>query len=327
MVSPMTDIRTFASPDEIRALPNFIENNPLTKASYKGLAGDYHFGEDVACCFQKENGNLCRHLHRRGWLIELLDGSVTLLGHDCASAQFDLDSKLIADRSRYNNEKRRRDRLASISHLVAQKSARLEQLSQLRTDLEALKARTAAFASDFGPITKRQLIALARSGKPDILVKGVKLRPYVDEDGKQKHERSVIQTTLGTLNGLDLLRPESFYKLFEAMRDVAQAHEEAEMLGEKPKGYEVDRLASRLGEFDRILREGERLLALEAPLRNNNLRLLWYLVQDSAELDTIMVKLMNEAGQDGGRKKARAWFAEANQALAKELGVDRIERY
>lgn len=323
----MTDIRTFASPDEIRALPNFVEKKPLTKTTYKGLAGDYHFGEDVACCLQKDNGNLCLHLHRRGWLIELVDGSVTFLGHDCASAQFDLDSKLIADRSRYSNEKRRRERLASISHLVAQKSVRLDHLSQLRTELEALRTRINAFASGFGPVTRRQLLVLARSGKPDVLIKGVKLRPYVDEDGRQRHERSVIQTTLGTLNGLDLLRPDSFYGLFEAMKDVVSAHDDAERLGEKPKASEVDRLAGRLGEFDRILREGERLLALEASLLNNDLRLLCYLAQDPAELDTLMVKLMNDAGQVGGRKKARAWFAETDRALATALGVDKIERY
>ena len=327
MTTSMADIRTFASPWKIRALPSFVENNPLTKATYKGLVGDYHFGEDVACCFQKDNGNLCLHLHRRGWLIELLDGTVTLLGNDCASTQFDLDSRLIADRNRYNNEKRRQERLASICHLVAQKAIRLDQLSHLRTRLESLKARTNAFASEFGPTTRRQLIALARSGKPDVLIKGVRLRPYEDELGKQKHERSVIQTKLGTLNGLDLVRPDSFYRLFEAMEDVARAHGEAEMLGEKPRAAEVDRLAGRLGDFDRILREGERLLALEASLLDNDLLLLCYLVHDPTELDAIMVKLMNDTGQAGGRKKARAWFAEKNQALATALGIDKIERY
>ncbi|ASC67584.1 hypothetical protein B9P52_26415 [Achromobacter denitrificans] len=323
----MMDIQTFANPAEVRALPNFVENNPLTKVSYKGLAGDYHFSEDVACCFQKDNGNLCLQLHRRGWLIELLDGTVTLLGNDCASMQFDLDSKLIADRSRYNNEKRRKERLASINHLIAQKSARLEELGRLRTSLESLKARANVFASEFGPITRRELIALARSDKPDVRIKGIKLRPYVDEQGVQRHERSVIQVTLGTLNGLDLVRPDSFYKLFEAMDDVARAHVEAELLGEKPKGGEVDRLTGRLGEFDRILREGKRLLALEASLFDNELLLLCYLVQEPAERDAIMVKLMNDAGLAGGRKKARAWFFEKAQALAAALGVDKIERY
>jgi len=323
----MVDIRTFTSPEEIRALPTFVESNPLTKATYKGLAGDYHFSEDVACCLKKDNGNLCLHLHRRGWLIELLDGTVTLLGNRCASTQFGLDSKLIADQSRYNNEKRRRERLASISHLMAQKSARLDQLSQLRTTLESLQARIKIFAAEFGPITKRQLIALARSGKPEVLIKGVKFRPYVDEQGRQKHERSVIQTTLGTLNGLDLLRPDSFYKLLGAIEDVVRAHSEAELLGERPKSPEVDQLAGRLGDFDRIVREGERLVALEAPLLNNNFLLLCYLVSDPSELDALMMKLMNDTGQVGGRKKARAWFAEKKQELAAVLGVDKIECY
>lgn len=111
------------------------------------------------------------------------------------------------------------------------------------------------------------------------------------------------------------------------MNDVARAHDEAEMLGENPKGSEVDMLASRLGEFDRILGEGERLFALEAPLFDNDLLLLCYLIQDPSEFDTFTVKLMNESGQVGGRKKARAWLDEKNQAIATALGVDKIERY
>lgn len=46
-LTPMV-IRTFSSPEEIRLqLTNFIENNPISKASYKKLIGDYNFGEEV----------------------------------------------------------------------------------------------------------------------------------------------------------------------------------------------------------------------------------------------------------------------------------------
>jgi len=322
----MMDIRTFSSPDEIRELPNFVENNPLTKVTYKGLAGDYHFGEDVECCFQKENGNLCLHSHRRGWLIELLDGTVTLLGKNCASAQFSLESKLIGDRKLYNNEKRRKQSLAALKELVAQKPIRLEQLGQMRSQLESLKSRTNALISDFGENTRRQLITLGRSGKPDVLVKGVKLRPYVDDNGKQKQERSVIQVKLGSFNGLALIQPESFYQLFQSMRDVSTAYDEAETIEDSSKASEVDRLVNKLGDVERILREGEQLLALESSFTNNNFELLYYVVQDHRELEAIMVKLMNDAGQVGGRKKSRGWFADKHQQLLEQLGVDKIER-
>src|SRR5690606_6903588 len=88
----------------------------------------------------------------------------------------------------------------------------------------------------------------------------------------------------------------------------------------------LGRLAARLGEFDRILREGERLFALEAPLLSNDLMLLCYVDQDPDELDAIKVKLMTDTGQAGGKKKARAWFSEKDQELAAALGVDKIEK-
>lgn len=183
MSTSTVSIQTFVSFEELRKVPGFVENNPLTKATYRGIVGDYHLNEDVSCCFQKENGNLCLHLHKHGWLVELINGTVTLLGSDCASMQFDLDSKLIADRDRYKNEQRRKDRLAAIVELIDQKVIRLEQLSGLRTRLESLKDRVTAFGSKFGPTTRRQLVALARSEKPDVLVKAVKLRPYLDDQG------------------------------------------------------------------------------------------------------------------------------------------------
>lgn len=111
------------------------------------------------------------------------------------------------------------------------------------------------------------------------------------------------------------------------MKDVIHAYDEAQKLGEKPKASEIDKLSSRLREFERISRESERLFALEAPLLENNLLLLCYLVDDLAEREAIAVMVMNEAGQAGGRKKARAWLSEKNQELAARLGVDKIEIY
>lgn len=70
--------------------------------------------------------------------------------------------------------------------------------------------------------------------------------------------------------------------------------------------------------------EGKRLLALEASLFDNDLLLLCYLVQEPAERDAIMVKLMNDAGLAGGRKKARAWFFEKAQAPRRRLAWIRL---
>ncbi len=148
MDTSLIEIRTFSGPEEIRELPNFIEENPITKTSYKWLIGDYHFGEEVCCCVQKDNGNLCREGHKRGWVAELLDGSATIIGNHCAQEKFGADSRLIKDQSQYVNEKRRRERLAGILVQIEDKAQRLERLNQLRTSLKSLEKRIQTFTGE-----------------------------------------------------------------------------------------------------------------------------------------------------------------------------------
>ena len=72
---PYIDIRTFTNFDEIRDVEGFLENHPISLTNYAKIVGDYHFEEDIRCCFQKENGNLCGKEHKRGWVARLKDGT------------------------------------------------------------------------------------------------------------------------------------------------------------------------------------------------------------------------------------------------------------
>lgn len=326
MMDPsLIEIRTFSNPDEIRELPNFIENNPINKANYKRLIGDYNYDEEVSCCFEKENGNLCSEPHKRGWVAELLDGSVTIIGNHCAQEQFGADSRLITDKSRYVNEKRRRERLAAILVQIRDKTHCLEQLGQLHSRLKGLEERIRAFTDGLSPTILRRLQDMARSGQSVVTFTAIKFREYVDRDGLSKRERSAFEQSLGTLDGLPVVLRSSFYTIYDAMKDVRDAYEQAQQLGPKPKNAEVDSLANRLNEYDRIVRDGNRLLDLERVFFGNNFLPLCFLETDKTARYKAARVAMRRSGTAGSKEEAKTWLMEQEKAIKKQLGIDAIE--
>lgn len=325
MDASLIEIRTFQSLEEIRELPNFLEDNPITIAGYKRLIGDYNFEEEVCCCFEKDNGNLCGESHKRGWVAELVDGSASIIGNHCAQEKFGADSRLIADRTRYINEKHRRDRLAAILSQIADAAQRLGRLSELRDDLKSLEGRVKAFTEELSPSILRRMTDMARTGQTLVGFTAVRLREYHDEDGKLKHERSTFQQSLGTLNALELIRSPTFFTLYDAIKDVARAHEEAEQIGPKPKSSAVDALANRLNDYDRILKDGGRLLDLEQIFFANNFLLLCFLEADKGERFKAARIAMRRAGISGNKDEAKGWLADQEKAIKRQFGIDVIE--
>ena len=325
MDTPLMEIQTFSSPEEIWLLPNFVENNPINQINYKRLIGDYHFGEEVRCCYEKETGSLCKEPHKRGWVAMLLDGSATIIGNHCAEIRFGADSRLIADQSKYNNEKRRRERLSAILLQLSEKAMRLEQLDLLCGQLKELTERVKSFTQEIGPLTLRRLHDMGRTGQSVVTITAVRFRDYVDDEGQTKRERSHFSQTLGSLHGLDLLRSSLFATVYVVIEDIKQAYEEAERLGEKTKSATVDALASRLNEYDRIVKEGNRLLRLEQSFLSNRFLLLCFVQADKAERYKCAGFAMRLSGANGGKEKAKAWLAEQEKAIKQQLGVDAIE--
>jgi len=150
-LTPLFDIRTFGSLQEIRALDNFAENEPLPIAQYEKLIGDYVLPEKVYCCMEKDNGQLCQRAHNRGWVAQLKNGKITIVGNHCAKVKFGADSRLVSDTSKYENEKNRLAKLSALNEMLAEKSTRLEKLRVLRDQILALESRSKAF-TDLAPV-------------------------------------------------------------------------------------------------------------------------------------------------------------------------------
>ena len=53
--------------------------------------------EKVFCCVEKAKGQLYKHEHGKGWVAKKTDGTLTIMGNDCANDKFGADSKIFQD--------------------------------------------------------------------------------------------------------------------------------------------------------------------------------------------------------------------------------------
>jgi hypothetical protein len=326
----LIDIRTFKSYEEIRDdVDGFIKNHPLSKLAYAKIIGDYNFEDEVNCCFQKENGKLCGEEHKRGWVARLQDGTATIIGNHCAENNFGADSRLISDRSRYINEKSRRERLASLMQLIEEKDTRIARLTALRHEVKALESRIRVVADPLGALIQRRLKDMIRTGRGDVAVTAVKNRAYVDNDGRRKTERSTFVQILGTLAGVDLVAVGTFEAFYESINEIVCAYHRAQELTQDAdlvkRSREVESIAGKLQAFDRVAQEATRLLDLEAPFFANNFLLLCFLTDNRDERIKAAKVALRRSRKSEHISRVEEWLSEQQNAIVTQLKVDAIE--
>jgi hypothetical protein len=314
----------FESIEQIKGIDGFREDNPLTLESYHSLVGYYTFKERVHCCVEKANGHLCKHEHGNGWLVRKTDGSLTLMGRDCANDKFGADSTVFKDIHHAENTLRREIRLSKIAGHLAHRAEREAKLKALSGELDQLSIRIADFLETVGTKTARRLLDMARRRNGDVFVTGVKHRESI-ERGQTTRERSTVNHRLGSLTGLDVLQRESYTLLYIAISNIRSAFSAAAELGEKPSKGVIDDLAGKLDHFDHTVRQVEALLQLETQFMNNSMLLLCFLVDDRAERPKCARLAMRQNGVLGGKDHAKKWLADQETFLTNKLKMDKVE--
>lgn len=97
-------VRRFLTISEIECTAQFVPGNPVAKESYRRLVGWYDFDvEELKCCVATASGGLCAHIHRKGWVVELTNSTLSIIGHICAGDKFGVDSQVVQDIGRAQN--------------------------------------------------------------------------------------------------------------------------------------------------------------------------------------------------------------------------------
>jgi hypothetical protein len=320
----LIEVRTFATMQEIESLLGFKEDNPINKDNYERIFGDYWFPDEVTCCREKTNGQLCGEGHKWGFVAKLKDGSITIIGNYCARDKFGADAKIKADRSKYLNEKRRRERLAQLEDLLADKEKVLKKLVLLKEELEKIQDRVNNFSDSLGGRTLRRLQDIARTGSTTVFVDVITYREYLDEDGEKQIERRVAPARVGTLNGVSIFNEYSFQSIKSTMRAVKMAYEEAGSISGDIKTSQLESLTSSMADFDRVDSEAKKIQQEETSFFANDLGLLCFLVDDKSERYKTAQLVLEHSGESVGKDKAKNWLIEKEKEMKNVLKADKI---
>jgi len=312
----------FAVFEEIADLPGFLPDNPLTQENYKEIVGWYRLPEKRCCCVQRASGTLCATPHNHGWVARLRDGSITILGGDCAKEKFGADSTVFRDIGLAQNIRKAKEREDRVAQLVAEGVRYEAQLQDWITQLKTSRRGIDDFLCGIGEKFRSRIERMARTGKPDVVVEGEIVRHY-EERGRSKREIRVIKHRLGALAGLSAVSRPQFVTLVAEMAQIKAAFSELRE-GTKTGRKEKAELSARIEQCEPILTRGRLLNEAATRFLANSALLYCFLTDDRSERARLARIAMKEAGFDGNKDQAKGWLADRENQIRTQMRADRI---
>lgn len=316
------ELFNFESFEQIASLPEYRPNNPLTQENYHQILGWYHFAEKQCCCVQRASGTLCGTPHNHGWVAKLKDGTVTILGADCANDKFGADSTVFKDISLAMNARREKERADKVRSLVEQSTHFENELRAAIARVRQARMQLDEFLRSVGHEFRQRIVNMAKTGNTSVVIEGVKVR-YDQKSGKNTPETNVIKHTLGVLDGLSAVDYQQFLRLTVEMEHIKAAFVEARTTTQLNRAIKA-KLAYHIEQCEPALIQAEQLVGVVTRFFRNSAWLYCFLTDDRSERARLAKIAMNEAGVEGSRDQAKGWLSQREHELCEELGVDRI---
>lgn len=314
------DFRTLNSIEQVRSMPGYRADNPVQQHNYKTLAVDYQFKAQERCCYLRDDGSLCRQLHNHGYVVQLADNSITIIGNDCANRYFDAESQFTKDRALFANQKRRQESLLRLKELLADKKDRMEVLRNLDQQVRRLQTQMTAFESAIGTQCMNRLRTMAKNSRREVTAAGIRIRPYV-EDGVQRQEHTEITVTIGALQGISIIRPGAMSAISERVRAIVRAFHKAEQTVDHATPRDLENLVTSLSDFASLTNNCAELQEAAQAFWSNDLSVLSFLIDDPAT----RIKIIQHALNGTNANHAKRWLTRKEQELKATYRVDKIE--
>lgn len=319
------DIRAFESMQEVGGLKKFKENNPVNIENYKGIIGDYNFRDEVKCCREKSNGNLCAHEHKYGFVVRLKDNSVSIIGNVCAKKHFDASTKFRKDIKKYENEKRRLSKLERLKELLAKKKENIALIDSLRDKIKILRERNTIFLNSLGIRTAKKLQDNAQSKKTSVEVDVVKYKAYEDEYGEEYRDKQVTPARIGVLKGLSVFTDYVFRAIYHDMNEIIASYDEADNVSHDMKLSKLEKLTSAIAKIDKVKIDVLKIEQETSAFFDNDLTLLCYLTDDKSDRFKTARAVLELNGEKVGKEKAKSWLVGIDSKMKEALKADKIE--
>ena len=325
MTGAMKIYKHYKSYDEIKGDPRFTPDNLIDLTNYKELDGYYGFedGKDIKCCVRKPNGNACDHLHRSGWVPVLTDGSITVIGGDCAREKFGAES--IVGRHIVAAEKaiRKEKVLARWRELIGNRETMLAALASARTSAEQASHQLLEFQDALGGRGCGLLSGMNRNGNSTVQIWGI-VDPKWNEDGDIIRDGRGIPNTVGRLAQINVCQDHVVRTLFDDLKKVTQAYQVTENAVAQMSNKDLEALLGALEERARSVEAVKQFAAAAKAFLANDFTMLAFLTHDKSERIRIARFGMEHAGKPTGRDPAKAHIQNWESRLKAEYKVERI---
>lgn len=196
----------------------------------------------------------------------------------------------------------------------------MEVLRKLDQQIRHLHAQMAAFDSAVGSRCMNRLHRMAKDGRREVTVTGIRLRPYV-EDGVQRQERTAITITVSALQGLSILRIGVLSGLSERVHAIVRAYHKAEHTLGSATTRDLEHMVTSLNDLASLRKDCEDLQEAARTFWGSDLSFLSFLVDDFSE----RVKIVQHAHSGTSASSAKRWLAMKEQELKTVYNVQRIE--
>jgi len=326
----LVHIQTFLNIEEVRGIPGFLQDHPLRIDEYDRLVGEYHFREQARCCIVEATGGVCHQGHNHGWVVRDKNDKVTIIGNDCARKKFGAESTFVRDSNLFLNEKRRRERLSTLIELMTTRHERLARLASTRESINSLDKRVKELTKCLGPLVMRSIHDMVKAGRSEVFISANKYRWDIDTEGKKKKEISKVRKSLGILDHLELGTNGAFNEVRDGINEIVRAFSEAVILEAEldvtKKGRGIDRVVTRLQDYDRVVQLGQELLNKEGRFWQNDFRLLCYLNRTPDErLKAASTALRFGKSKSRQKEDPSVWLSTYDEHIRKSLNADSIE--
>ena len=248
--------------DEVLGLPGFLEKNLITPENFDSVFSDYQIRDrDMHCCLLSDRG-LCNHKHNFGYVIQLKDGTLSIMGNDCAEKKFGANGGIIQGINLYENTKEAEKKLGKVFDFAIRFDEYTERLGNIVVKLKNIE--------DFYfnlklSIVSRNYLKLNERYKASNTKVEVKTYKLGKPDPDNPNEEALIYMgthTIGHISSLSIFDDRNFKefekkvsKLREALRDALKSHNqiiEGEKIQPAVVRKRVNTILSQLNSFEEV---------------------------------------------------------------------------
>jgi hypothetical protein len=317
---------TFQSIEAIQELEGFRSENPISIGTYRRVIGDYELPEEIKCFQLKKNGHLCLHNHKHGYVIELQDNSISVIGNTCVKGYAET-TRLKADINFYQNQKRRQIQQEYLQTLLETVEPQLQQLKAIGDAVITESKVVKELRTEMTSIIQR-VDDMNRNQRWSVQI-WAKRDNGKDEEGNKIYKRFL--DSLGSLKGATYLNPSRYTSLYKNIMAIFSAYEIAEdrskngTLSELSKKY-LSSLTSQLNECVRLNDDYQSIAAdREEFFHLQNLQLLCYLTDDiSTRLKLAKLVLSCTGRNNVSRPQAKSWLSEMDTSYQNKLKAIKV---